>query len=110
MKLPNSEKAFVEITKLRDYSLNPQHDSGGHKARVFQAALRLTLDDAEWLRVALLKIARESDAAIADQTSFGQKFVIDAELAFHGRVAIVRTAWIIENGTDFPRLVSCYVK
>jgi hypothetical protein len=26
------------------------------------------------------------------------------------RTAIVRTAWIIENGTDFPRLVSCYVK
>ncbi|MEK6336583.1 MAG: DUF6883 domain-containing protein [Acidobacteriota bacterium] len=41
---------------------------------------------------------------------FGQVFVIDAELVFYERVAIVRTAWIIENGTDFPRLVSCYVK
>lgn len=43
MKLPNSEKAFVDIAKLRDYSLNPEHESGGHKARVFRAALGLKI-------------------------------------------------------------------
>jgi hypothetical protein len=47
MKLPNSHLAIVEITKLRDYSLNLEHESGGRKARVFRAALGLTLDDAE---------------------------------------------------------------
>lgn len=36
MKLPNSEKAFVDVAKLRDYSLNPEHESGGHKARVLE--------------------------------------------------------------------------
>lgn len=110
MKLPNAEKAFVDVTKLRDYSLNPEHESGGHKARVFQAALGLTLNDAEWLRVAVLRIARNGDAAVGKRSSFGQKYVIDAELTLNERTAIVRTAWIVENGTDFPRLVSCYVK
>ena len=110
VKLPNSEKAFVDIAKLRDYSLSLEHESGGHKARVFRAALGLTLDDVEWLRVELLRIAREGDAAIGELSPFGQRYVIDAELIFHERIAIVRTAWIIENGTDFPRLVSCYVK
>jgi hypothetical protein len=110
MKLPNSEKAFVDIAKLRDYSLNAEHESGGHKARVFRAALGLTLDDADWLRVELLRIARECDATPGELVSFGQKYVIDAELALRDRMAIVRTAWIIENGTDFPRLVTCYVK
>jgi len=47
---------------------------------------------------------------LAGFTPFGQKYVIEAELAFHKRTAIVRTVWIIENGTEFPRLVSCYVK
>ena len=108
MKLPNSEKAFVEITKLRDYSLNPEHESGGHKARVFRAALGLTLDDVEWLRVELLRIAREGDVVVGELSQFG--YVMDTELTYHERTAIVRTAWIIENGTDFPRLVSCYVK
>ena len=28
MKLPNAERAVVEIEKLRDYSLNLDHDRG----------------------------------------------------------------------------------
>ncbi len=80
MKLPNSEKAFVDIAKLRDYSLNPEHESGGHKARVFRAALGLTLDDAEWLRIELLRIAREGNATPGELVLFGQKYVIDAKL------------------------------
>jgi hypothetical protein len=35
MKLPNAEKAVVDIVKLRDYSLNPHHPEGKHKARAF---------------------------------------------------------------------------
>jgi hypothetical protein len=110
MKLPKSHLAIVDITKLRDYSLNPDHESGGHKARVFRAALGLTQDNAEWFRVELLRLAREGDVVVGELAPFGQKYVIDAEVTFNHRSAIVRTAWIIENGTDFPRLVSRYVK
>ena len=35
MKLPNADRAFVDIAKLRDYSLNAEHKEGKHKARVF---------------------------------------------------------------------------
>lgn len=35
MKLPNAENAVVSIEKLRDYSLNPNHPEGKHKARAF---------------------------------------------------------------------------
>jgi hypothetical protein len=47
MKLPNVEHAVIDITKLRTYSLNPLHEAGQHKARVFQAALSISSDDAE---------------------------------------------------------------
>ena len=110
MKLPNSHLAIVDIKKLRDYSLNPEHESGGNKAKVFRAALGLTLDDAEWLRTQVLRLAHEDAAAVVEPSPFGQKYLIDATLTINERVVIVRTAWIIENGTDFPRLVSCYVK
>jgi hypothetical protein len=50
MQLPNSDRAVVEIEKLRDYSLNPNHPVGKHKARAFKAALGITLEDAAWLR------------------------------------------------------------
>lgn len=110
MKLPNSKRAFVDLAKLVDYSLNSEHESGGHKARVFRAALGVTIDDAEWLRSELLKMAEEGDASIGEASQFGQKYIIDATLTRNEQTAIVRTAWIIENGKDFPRLVTCYVK
>jgi hypothetical protein len=47
---------------------------------VFRAALGLTLEDAEWLRVELLRIAREGDVAVGELAPFGQKYVIDAEI------------------------------
>ena len=39
MKIPNAELAIVDIRKLRDYCLNPAHDEGKHKARLFMMAL-----------------------------------------------------------------------
>jgi hypothetical protein len=47
MKLPNAERAFVDVAKLRDYSLNAEHKEGKHKARVFAAALGLRSGDVE---------------------------------------------------------------
>lgn len=109
MKLPNAERAVVEIGKLRDYSLNSQHESGKHKARVFKAALGLTADDAERLREKILSAARVEEAVARADSPFGENFVIDISLGRGGRTALVRTSWIVEFGTDFPRLTSCYV-
>lgn len=39
MKLPNADRAIVDVAKLRDYCLNPNHEEGKHKARVFAASL-----------------------------------------------------------------------
>jgi hypothetical protein len=50
MNLRNAGRPFVDIVKLRDYSLNPEHKEVKHKARVFASALGLRIDDAEWLR------------------------------------------------------------
>lgn len=110
MKLPNSKKAVVEIEKLKGYSLNADHPRGKHKARVFKAALGVGSDDAEWLRQQALGVAATQDAIPAVRSPFGSKYVIDANISFKGRSAIVRFSWIIEFGTDFPRLTSCYVK
>jgi len=36
MKVPNADRAVVDIRKLRDYCLNLLHDEGKHKARLFE--------------------------------------------------------------------------
>jgi hypothetical protein len=41
MKLPGGIAAIVEISKLRDYCLDPHHPRGRYKARVFLSALGL---------------------------------------------------------------------
>jgi hypothetical protein len=50
MLIPNAENAIVDIRKLRDYCLNPEHENGKHKARLFASILGMTADDAEELR------------------------------------------------------------
>jgi hypothetical protein len=110
VRLPNSDKALVEIEKLRDYSLNPNHPVGKHKARVFKAALGINIEDAEWLREKALEIASSDDAESGLVSVFGEKYVIDCLLEFKEKSAMVRFTWIVEFGTDFPRLTSCYVK
>ena len=76
---------------------------------MFHAALGLTVDDAEWLRERVHDAARDSEAVNGPPSPFGEKYVLDFKLEHAGRKAIIRTTWIIEYGTDFPRLTSCYV-
>lgn len=69
--LPNGGRAVADVEKLRDYCLNPYHEDGKHKARVFKAALGLGRTDAEWLRDRLLEAAASRPAVLTAKTPFG---------------------------------------
>src|SRR6185437_3157920 len=89
--LPNGDKAIVDIQKLTHYCLNPDHPRGRNKARVFAAA-SIFHSDAEALREALLGAARSAEAVDEGETRYGR-----------------RSAWIVRNGEDLPRLTPRYV-
>jgi hypothetical protein len=113
MRLPNADQAVVDIDKLRDYCLNPNHEEGKHKARQFRAKLGIELQDAERLREAILDAILKADAKEQKPTPFGRRFIVDFELSWpEGKfilsMALVRTAWIIRNEEDFPRLTTCF--
>ena len=109
MKLPGGDKAIVDIEKLRDYCLDPHHPRGRHKARVFAAALGLAQTDAEFLREALLRAAREVDTLEGESDEYGDRFTVDFELNRGSRRAIVRSAWIVLRDETVPRMTSCFV-
>lgn len=109
MKLPHAGQAFVDLAKLRDYSLCKKHPEGKHKARVFSAALGLNAGNAEWLRTQLLAAVREEDCQPGRRTEFGQRYTVDLTLRRGGHEARIRSAWIVRADENFPRLVSCYV-
>ena len=109
MKMPNPQRAVADIEKLQQYCLNPQHPRGRHKARLFGAALGLTLSHAEDFRDALLRAAATYDATPTERDDYGQRYVVDFTMSGPAGQARVRSIWIVRRHEDFPRLTSCYV-
>ena len=109
MKLPNGERAFVNMAKLRDYSLSSTHEEGKHKAHVFHSALGMDSRHADWLHGQLLRAAVEEECTPGRNDEHGQRYVVDFDVSFESRTARLRSAWIVRSNNDSPRLVSCYV-
>ncbi len=106
--LPNAENAVVDIRKLRDYCLNPEHDEGKHKARLFSSILGITADNAEELRQIILKVVKTHEVVLQRRDEFGQRYTLDFTLEWQDRSATIRSGWIIKEGSDVPRLTTCY--
>jgi len=108
VKLPNGEQAIVEIGKLLDYCLNPNHLRGRNKARVF-ASFGIRLADATELRWALVSAASSAEAQLGAADVHGQRYIIDFDFPRQGRAVRLRSSWIVRTGEALPRLTSCYV-
>lgn len=113
MKLPNAENAVIDIAKLRDYCLNPNHPEGKHKARIFLEKLGIGRNDAERLRQQILEAIVTAEATEQKPTAYGQRFVVDLQIEWQTEFVLstvgVRSAWIIRNDEDFPRLTTCFI-
>jgi hypothetical protein len=107
MLVPNAERAVVDIRKLRDYCLNPLHDEGKHKARLF-AAIGITANEAEELQAILLHVIKTTEARLGRRDSYGQRHIVDFPLNWRGKETVIRSGWIIGPGMETPRLTTCY--
>jgi hypothetical protein len=87
--------------------LNPLHDEGKHKARLF-VAVGITATDAEKLRDILLEVINAREAQLGRRDAYGQRYTLDFPLKWSDKRIIIRSGWIIEQGTDIPRLTTCY--
>ncbi len=108
MLIPNADKAAIDIRKLRDYCLNPEHDEGKHKARLFSTIVGMTASDAEELHRILLEVVKTHEAQLGRRDDYGQRYTLDFLLEWQDRRATIRSGWIIEHGSDIPRLTTCY--
>jgi hypothetical protein len=109
VSLPNGDQAIVESEKLTRYILNEDHPRGRNQARVFRAALGLTAADAPALEAALRGAAEREDAHLERTDAYGDHFRLDFPMDHNGRVAQVRSLWVIRLGETIPRLVSAFV-
>ena len=110
MKLPRADEAIIDISKIRDYCLDPRHPRGKHKARIFKSALGLTQRDAVELKQDIAKAILVADCQEGEKDIHGNRYIVDLEIVRANRTAQIRTNWIIKKGESLPRLTSCYVR
>lgn len=109
MKLPHPELAVVDVKKLSEYCLNPEHPDGQHKARVFKAALGIRLENVEELKLALLEAIQVNEAITDKSNQYGQKYVVDFTMVRMQQQATIHSVWIVKHSENFARLVTCYI-
>ena len=110
MKIPNGERAVVDVRKVREYCLSPTHPRGRHKARVFASTLGFEQADAERLREELLRAVAVQDAVAGEADEFGRRYILDFVMSGPVGTAVVRSVWIVLAWEDFPRLTTCFVR
>lgn len=108
--LPGADRAVVSRAKLEGYLLNPGHEIGRHKARVFAAALGIHRGDWEYLRDRLRAGILGASAVSVRKTPWGRLFeaIIPVE-GMNGQTRRVMTVWLVAPGDEAPRFVTGYV-
>jgi hypothetical protein len=111
MKLRDFASAiYINPSKLVDYALNPDHSRGGHKARVFRAALGYTIDNYQLLLNQIEELALDSDATVTNEDQFGLYLRVDLVISgVAGQTAAVRTGWIIASKNNIATLTTVFV-
>jgi hypothetical protein len=109
VRLPRGASAVVDHRKVVDYLLSRDHPVGRNKARVFERALGLTSENADFLVVALLEAAIRGDAVLTASDRFGDRYKIDFVVDFGGRRAGLRSAWLVPAEPSSPMFLTAFV-
>jgi hypothetical protein len=80
-RLPNGGRAELDVRKLTDYCLSPDHPRGRHKARVFWDALLLEQSDAAELCAHFLLAAREETGVRLTSDEWGERWQVDVAIS-----------------------------
>jgi hypothetical protein len=106
-RLPNGDRAELDLRKLTEYCLNPGHPRGRHKARVFRDALGIGQADAEELRARFLRAAREGTAVLHERDEWGERWRVDVAMLRQNKRVMIRTIWIVRRSSPNPKFVTC---
>ncbi|MEX0270222.1 DUF6883 domain-containing protein [Leptolyngbyaceae cyanobacterium UHCC 1019] len=54
------------------------------------------------------RIVQSPEARLGRQDEFGQRYTLDFALEWQNKNATVRSGWIVEHGSEIPKLTTCY--
>jgi len=105
MKIPTSNIAVIEPSKLTEYLLNTDHKRGGSKARLL---IQFGYSPNNWqqLEEDIRKFHLTVDVNVVKETAYGIRYEISTNLLTPiNRLLLVKTVWQIDTGTDLITLV-----
>lgn len=110
--LPDADRAIIKDDKVRLYLLNPEHEVGGPKARVFRATLGFTQE--HWRELAaVLHDGVQTCPVIKVQPGYDgglECYVVIDVQGPNGAERPVMTQWHVPRDGSAPHLVTAYVK
>ena len=108
--LPGADRAVVPREKLEGYILNPRHEIGRHKARVFAASLGIHQSDWAYLRGQLEEGVVVAPVGSWRETTWGRLYEVVVSVAgLNGQYRRVMTVWLVASQDEPPRFVTGYV-
>ena len=108
--LPSYQEAVIRPEKLREYSLNPTSTVGRHKARKFRSVLGFDQSNWELLSQSILSELPYHEAIFRQEDEHGKRYTVILPITGpNGVTAEVLTGWILEPGSDRPRLTTARV-
>jgi hypothetical protein len=115
LALVGCETPVIEESKLMLYALNPVHERGRHKARVFKSALGFDLTNWSLLVQAIIDLLCLHPAEVIETPPTGTKYRVVLPITGPNNHTVpVLTAWQYDRQADgslsaIPRLVSLRV-
>ena len=94
--LPNYERAVIPRDKLEGYALDPTHEDGQHKARLFKSILGFEKADWQKLEKAILDELPYHEAALTRADNWGEFYSgLLPVVGLNGKTGVVQTIWKI---------------
>lgn len=108
LRVPNCDQSVIADQKITEYLLNSEHALGKSKAKFFLGR-GFTKENINEFKTALKRHVIERDVFEKPITGFGHKYIVKCELVTPDlRNPCIITVWIIEDGQEFPKLVTAY--
>lgn len=108
--LKNADRAIIDPEKFTGYCLNPDHEDGRHKARIFAAKLGFDRSNYTELIASIRRAIVVTTAESLGDTAHGSLWRVDIPIVGPRGAAVVRTGWLYEKGKDVPHLTTAYVR
>ncbi|MDR0919005.1 MAG: hypothetical protein LBM93_07100 [Oscillospiraceae bacterium] len=106
-----SANIVIDKHKIEDYILNPNHELGKHKAKIFEKELGITKEDSEYLIKQIKENLTENNMELIKEDKWGKHYRADINIkGLNDKIKNIRINLIKEKGQERIRMTTAYVK